>query len=321
MNKNNLIKFYSKISLIRRIELEISKRYPENKMRCPVHLSIGQEACAVGVCENLKETDRLYSTHRCHAHYLAKGGSPNKMIAEIYGKKTGCCHGRGGSMHLFDEDVGMVSSIPIVSSSIAIAAGNALAMTFGKKNKNITVVIFGDGAIEEGIFYETLNFSIIKKLPILFVCENNLYSIMTHISERQPKKFIENINKLYNISFAKCDGNKIDVVYKTSKNLINNIRSGRGPALLLLDTYRHKEHCGPNDDINLGYRSKKEFNNWIKKDPLVYCKKLINKSFANSKNLITKIDLENEKICKKSFLFAEKSSLPSPASIKLNIYS
>ena len=321
MNKNNLIKFYSKISLIRKIELEISKRYPENKMRCPVHLSIGQEACAVGVCENLKDTDRLYSTHRCHAHYLAKGGSPNKMIAEIYGKKTGCCHGRGGSMHLFDEDVGMVSSIPIVSSSIAIAAGNSLAMTFNKKNKNITVAIFGDGAIEEGIFYETLNFSIIKKLPILFVCENNLYSIMTHISERQPKKFIENINKLYNISFAKCDGNKIDVVYKTSKNLINNIRSGRGPALLLLDTYRHKEHCGPNDDINLGYRSKKELNNWIKSDPLVYCKKLIKKSFANSKNLITKIDLENEKICKKAFLFAEKSSLPSPASIKLKIYS
>ena len=211
INKKKLINFYSKISLIRNVELEISKKYSENKMRCPVHLSIGQEACAVGVCENLKKKDTLYSTHRSHAHYLAKGGSLKRMIAEIYGKKTGCCGGRGGSMHLFDDSVGMKSSIPIVASSIPIAAGNALSIKL-KKSKNISVVIFGDGAVEEGIFYETLNFSVIKKLPILFVCENNLYSIMTHIKERQPKNFIYNIKKLFKIPFEKCDGNKVDQI-------------------------------------------------------------------------------------------------------------
>ena len=320
MNKKKLIKFYSQISLIRIIELEISKKYSENKMRCPVHLSIGQESCAVGICENLNQKDRLYSTHRSHAHYIAKGGSLKKMIAEIYGKKTGCCNGRGGSMHLFDDSAGMVSSIPIVGSSIAVAAGNALAIKLKKKN-SIVVVIFGDGAVEEGIFYETLNFSIIKNLPILFVCENNLYSIMTHINERQPKNFIQNINKLYKIPFAECDGNKIDEVYKKSKYLIKNIRQNKKPAFLLLNTYRHKEHCGPNDDINLGYRTMTEFKHWIKKDPLEYCKKLISKSLNNFESSILKIDAKNKKLCKNAFKFAEQSPLPSPINIKTKVYS
>lgn len=322
MNVKKLIGFYSKISLIRQIELEISKKYPENKMRCPVHLSIGQESCAVGICENLKKTDNLYSTHRSHAHYIAKGGSIKKMIAELYGKKTGCCNGRGGSMHLFDDSVGMVSSIPIVGSSIPVAAGNALAIKLEKKtNKSIVVAIFGDGAVEEGILYETLNFSIIKNLPILFVCENNLYSIMTHIKERQPKNFISKINKLYNIPFAQCDGNKIDVVYKKSKNLIKIIRNKRGPAFLLLNTYRHKEHCGPNEDVHLGYRTKKEYEQWLKKDPLEYCKKLISKSFNNFKNLNSRIEEKNKKICKNAFEFAEKSPFPSPSNIRSKVYS
>jgi TPP-dependent pyruvate/acetoin dehydrogenase alpha subunit len=322
MKVKKLIRFYSKISLIRQIELEISRKYPENKMRCPVHLSIGQESCAVGICENLKKKDNLYSTHRSHAHYIAKGGSLKKMIAEIYGKKDGCCKGRGGSMHLFDDSVGMKCSIPIVGSSICIAAGNALAMKLKKNNnKNIAVVIFGDGAIEEGIFYETLNFSIIKKLPILFVCENNLYSIMTHIKERQPKNFIRNINKLYQIPFVECDGNKIDEVYLKSQNLIKNIRNKKGPGFLLLNTYRYKEHCGPNDDLHLGYRSKIEFKKWVKKDPLQYCKKLISKSLKSYENLITRIDKKNKKLCDSAFEFAERSPLPSPTNIKNKVYS
>lgn len=322
MNKKNLLRFYSQISLIRQVELEISKRYSENKMRCPIHLSIGQESCAVGICENLTNADRLYSTHRSHAHYIAKGGSIEKMIAEIYGKKTGCCNGKGGSMHLFDDNVGMVSSIPIVASSIPVAAGNALSIKLKKKNnKNIVVAIFGDGAIEEGIFYETLNFSIIKKLPILFVCENNLYSIMTHINERQPKNFIQNIHKLYKMPFAKCDGNKIDEVFKTSQNLIKQIRNNKGPAFLQLNTYRHREHCGPNEDLHLGYRTEDELKRWIKKDPLNYCKKLISKSLKDYERLILKIHVKNKKICDKAFIFAEKSPMPSSSNLKNNVYS
>ncbi len=318
--KNIILNLYKKLSLIRIIEDEISAKYHEGKMRCPVHLSVGQEACAVGICENLQVTDRIYSTHRCHAHYIAKGGNIKKMISEIYGKKTGCCKGRGGSMHLFDEKVGMVASVPIVSSSIPLAAGDALTMKL-KKKKNIAVAFFGDGSIEEGIFYETLNFSIIKKLPILFVCENNQYSIMTHISERQPKKFIQKLDNLYDIDTYYCDGNKIDKVYDVSKKAINKVKNGKGPGLIILDTYRYKEHCGPGEDINLGYRSTNEYNFWKRKDPLSYCKKIISKYFKNHKNLIFKIDSDNLKICKEAFKFAEKSSFPSKKEIKLNIYS
>ena len=319
MNKI-IINLYKKISLIRIIEEKISSKYKEGKMRCPVHLSIGQEACAVGICENLKKTDRAYSTHRCHAHYIAKGGDLKKMIAEIYGKKTGCCKGRGGSMHLFDDSVGMIASIPIVSSSIPLAAGEALAMKY-KKQKNIAVAFFGDGSIEEGIFYETLNFAILKKLPILFVCENNQYSIMTHINERQPKKFINKINNLYDIDTYYCDGNKVDKVFATSKKAIDKIRKNGSPGLIILDTYRYKEHCGPGEDLKLGYRSKKEFNYWKKKDPLIYCKSLIEKRFKNKQNLISKIEAENLKLCKQAFNFAEKSPFPQKKDISSNIYS
>lgn len=182
-------------------------------------------------------------------------------------------------------------------------------------------MIFGDGAIEEGIFYETLNFSIIKKLPILFVCENNLYSVMTRINERQPKNFIRNINKLYQIPFVECDGNKIDEVYLKSQNLIKNIRNKKGPGFLLLNTYRYKEHCGPNDDFHLGYRSKIEYNKWVKKDPLQYCKKLISKSLNSYVNLITRIEKKNKKLYNTAFKFAEKSPLPSPTNIKNKVYS
>tara|TARA_B100000795_G_C22772732_1_gene428615 strand:+ start:298 stop:1260 length:963 start_codon:yes stop_codon:yes gene_type:complete len=317
--KKKIIDFYKKISLIRIVENEISSRYNEGKMRCPVHLSTGQEASAVGICENLNISDRVYSTHRCHAHYIAKGGNVNKMIAEIYGKKTGCCQGRGGSMHLFDESAGVVASVPIVSSSIPLAAGDALAIKL-KNKKNIAVAFFGDGSIEEGIFYETLNFAILKKLPLLFVCENNQYSIMTHINERQPKNFIKKFDKLYDIDTYYCDGNKIDKVFNASKQAIKKIKNGGGPGMIVLDTYRFKEHCGPGDDLKLGYRSLKEFNYWKNKDPLNYCKKIITKNFKNYKDLISKIDSENTKICNQAFKFAEKSPFPNKKDISLNVY-
>ena len=318
--KNVILSLYKKLSLIRILENEISKKYKEGNMRCPVHLSIGQEACAVGICENLKTTDRIYSTHRCHAHYIAKGGNIKKMIAEIYGKKTGCCKGRGGSMHLFDESVGMVASVPIVSSSIPLAAGDALAIKL-KNKKNIAVAFFGDGSIEEGIFYETLNFAILKKLPLLFVCENNQYSIMTHINERQPKKFIKKLDKLYDLDTYYCDGNKVDKVFNVSKQAIKKIKNGGGPGLIVLDTYRFKEHCGPGDDLKLGYRSVKEFNYWKNKDPLNYCKKIISYNFKDYKNLISKIESTNLNVCKQAFKFAEKSPFPSKKEISLNVYS
>src|SRR3989338_9607744 len=189
MSSKILLSLYRKLLLIRQTEEKIAEKYQEREMRCPVHLSIGQEAVAVGVCDNLKKEDIVYSNHRCHAHYLAKGGNLNRMIAEIYGKETGCAKGRGGSMHLIDLAAGFGGATPIVGNSVPIAVGAAFSNKL-KGDKNIAVVFLGDGSTEEGVFHESLNFAILKKLPVLFVCENNLFSVYTNLSERQPKRQI-----------------------------------------------------------------------------------------------------------------------------------
>ena len=176
---------------IRLVEEAIANRYGEEKMRCPVHLAIGQEAIAVGVCKNLTNEDLVLSTHRAHAHFLAKGGSLRSMIAEIYGKVTGCSKGMGGSMHLIDKSVGFMGSTAIVGNTIPVAVGLALAFKI-KRSPSISCAFFGDGAVEEGAFYESVNFAVLHKLPMLFICENNLYSVYSGLDVRQP-----NSRKLY----------------------------------------------------------------------------------------------------------------------------
>ena len=171
---------------IRMTEEAIAERYTENKMRCPTHLSIGQEAISVGVCSNLTKNDFVLSTHRAHAHYLAKGGDLKRMIAELYGKKTGCSKGMGGSMHLIDKSVGFMGSTAIVGNTIPVAVGLGLSLKL-KKEDGLSCVFFGDGAIEEGAFYESINYAVVHKLPVLFICENNLYSVYSGLTVRQPQ--------------------------------------------------------------------------------------------------------------------------------------
>ena len=161
---------------IRMVEEHIADRYPEQEMRCPVHLSIGQEAVAVGVCAALAATDQVVSAHRSHAHYLAKGGDLLGMIGELYGKDVGCCRGKSGSMHLVDPTAGFMAAVPIVGSTIPIGVGLAFASAL-KGERRVTGIFFGDGSTEEGVFAESLNFAVLKKLPALFICENNFYSV------------------------------------------------------------------------------------------------------------------------------------------------
>ena len=169
---------YYKMLRIRLVEEKISELYAEQEMRCPVHLSIGQEATAVGICAHLQKEDLVLSAHRAHAHYLAKGGDLKAMISELYGKETGCAMGKGGSMHLIDLNSGFFASVPIVGSTIPIATGVAWAFKM-KKRSNITAVFLGDGATEEGVFHESLNFAALKQLPIVFICENNGWAVST----------------------------------------------------------------------------------------------------------------------------------------------
>jgi pyruvate dehydrogenase E1 component alpha subunit len=321
MQKKIFLDLYKRILFIRTVEEQISNQYKNQEMRCPVHLSIGQEAAAVGLCVNLNKKDKMYSSHRCHAHYLAKGGSLNKMMSEIYGKKNGCSRGRGGSMHLFDEDVGLSNSIPIVGSNIPLAVGNALA---NKLNNlpNITVAMIGDGTVEEGVFHESLNFAIIKELPVLFFCENNFYSVMTHLKERQPENFLNKIGKLYNLRVDQLnEGNRVEEVYSKSKKMVDYIKKYKKPGLIVLNTHRYKEHCGPNEDINFGYRNVNEFNYWKNRDPILYCEKILKKNYKVSKNTLKKLKHETLKKCNNAFTFAKKSKLPKHYMAKEKVYS
>lgn len=290
---------------IRLVEESIAKKYSEQKMRCPTHLSIGQEAIAVGVCANLTSQDQVLSTHRAHAHYLAKGGCLNSMMAEIYGKASGCSKGMGGSMHLIDTSVGFMGSTAIVGNTIPVAVGLALEKKLTRK-KSIACVFFGDGATEEGAFYESVNFAIIHSLPILFICENNLYSVYSGLEVRQPvDRKIYKMVRAMGISAQHGNGNDVEEVARKVKHAKTMILKSGGPQFLEFDTYRWREHCGPNFDNNIGYREESEFLKWKKKDPL--------KNFY-SENSQKYIDRKIDKISKEiddAHQFADDSKFPT----------
>jgi len=253
---------------IRQVEERIASEYPSGEMRCPMHLSIGQECVPAVLNLFLDDKDFAVSTHRSHAHYLAKGGDLNAMIAELYGKQSGCSKGRGGSMHLIDDDVGFKGSTAIVGNTLPIGVGLALSKKI-KKDKGIVVVYLGDGATEQGVFYESINFSVLKSLPVLFVCENNLYSVYSDLSVRQPKhrKIHEMVNAM---GMHTKSGNGYDVsqTYDVLKGATEYVKEGNGAAFVELSTYRWREHCGPGFDNDIGYRTEQEFDSWYEKDPL-----------------------------------------------------
>lgn len=305
---------------IRVLEEQIAVRYQDQEMRCPVHLSIGQEAAAVGVCNLLSPTDKLYSTHRCHAHYLAKGGDMRAMISEMHGRASGCCGGRGGSMHLMDLTVGMMMSLPIVASVIPVAAGNALAEKIDNTG-NVTVVFFGDGAVEEGVFHETLNFSSVHNLPILFVCENNQFAVYTDLALRQPSDDFTRLALCHNVDALRVDGNDVEMVQAASAQLIDQIRGKAGPKFLQLDTYRQREHCGPNFDDNLNYRLAADVEFWLSRDPLEISKrKLLTDGEITEKSIAEALDVYASE-AEEAFLFAASSPFPDSVTIDENVYA
>jgi len=253
---------------IRRVEEAIADHYSEQEMRCPVHLSIGQEAAAVGVCAALHQKDWVLSGHRSHAHYLAKGGDLKRMLAEIYGKATGCCGGKGGSMHLTDQAAGFIGATPIVGSTVPIAVGAALTSQMRKEDR-VVVIFLGDGAMEAGVVHESLNFASLKKLPVLFACENNLYSVYSPMAVRQPEnRSLSQLAAGHGMETMLADGNDVQAVYAASLQACDSLRQGKGPVFLEMPTYRWREHCGPNYDNDIGYRTPEEFQNWQAKDPL-----------------------------------------------------
>ncbi len=306
----SLLELYTEMLRIRRIEERIADRYPEQKMRCPVHLSIGQEAIAVGVCKAALQTDFLVSNHRAHAHYLAKGGNLKAMIAEIYGKSTGCVQGRGGSMHLYDSAAGIMGSTPIIGSTMPVGVGIAFASTL-KKEERAMIIFLGDAATEEGVFSECLNFAVLKQLPILFVCENNFFSVYSPLSVRQPKnRDLLTIVRGHGMWADSGYGNDVGMVHAKARGAFQRIREKQGPCFLEFTTYRYREHVGPYFDNHLNYRSEQEYEEWKKRCPVHTTLAQLRANDSIDDQVLADIDAKIALEIDEAFAFAEASPFP-----------
>ena len=253
--------------LIRRFEEKIIEVYGLQDMKSPVHLCIGQEAIAAGVCAHLKPEDYIFTTHRSHGHCLAKGMDPKELYAEFYGRVTGCCRGKGGSMHPAAPALGIPGATSIVGGCIPLAAGAALASKM-QGDGRLSVAFFGDGAAEQGAFHEAMNFAALKKLPVLFVCENNYYATNSPLSARQPHPDIYLRAAGYGIPGVPLDGNDVLAVYQAAQEAVHRARRGDGPTLLECKTYRWRGHVGPECDVERGCRPREELTDWMGRCPI-----------------------------------------------------
>ena len=306
---------------MRIIEERIADLYPEQEMRCPVHLSIGQEAVAVGVCAHLTPSDYVLSGHRSHGHYLAKGGDLKAMIAELYGKATGCAQGKGGSMHLVDLAVGFLGATPIVGSTIPIAVGAALGSKMRGEDR-VTVVFFGEATTEEGVFHESLNFAALKKLPVVFVCENNLYSVYSPLSVRQPdSRDAIRLAEGLGVEGLHGDGNNAVEVSSLAGLAIRKARQGGGPTFLEFETYRWREHVGPYYDNDLGYRTESEFLHWKERCPIERIKKNLIYEGLLLPQEISEIEQAISQDMDAAVAFAKESPFPPQELLMEHIYA
>ncbi len=306
---------------IRAVEEGIVARYNQQKMRCPVHLSVGQEAPSAAAGAVLRPTDLAVSGHRAHAHYLAKGGDLPAMLAEIYGKATGCASGKGGSMHLVDERVGFMGSTAIVGGTVPVGVGLALAQSL-RLGDDIVCVFIGDAVIETGVFYESANFAVLRQLPVLFLCENNLYSVYSPLSVRQPPgRSLVHVAAGIGLGTSSGDGNDVAASHDLIAAAVAKIRSGDGPQFVELATYRWREHCGPLFDNDIGYRTVEEFEEWRLRDPIArFSENLIAAQIVDDKwlkSMAAEIDGEVEA----AFKFAEQSPFPDPAERFSSLYA
>jgi len=290
--------------------------------RCPVHLYSGEEAIATGVCAALEKQDYVFSTHRSHGHYLAKGGDMAALIAEILGKEDGCSRGRGGSMHLIDPENGMMGSAPIVAGTISLALGAALASSI-RKDRRVTVSFFGDGAAGEGVLYESLNFASLRKLPIIFACENNFYSTHLHIRECRVNDTIYKIGTPFCVESHRVEGNDVLLVFEAAKDAVKKCRRGQGPVFLEFTTYRQRGHVGPDDNIQGAHtdiRPQEEMAKWLKKDPIKKFESYLIKNKIMDKEEIEKIQRQAEKEVLEAHDFAHKAPYPKKGEVTKHVF-
>ena len=293
---------------IRLVEEKIIELYPSDLIQSPVHLSIGQEAVAVGICANLNSEDWVFINYRGHAFYLAKGGPLPQFFAELMGRIDGLSKGKAGSMHLAAPKQGVIGASAVVASTISHAVGAALAAKIKGEVNRIFVANFGDGAMEQGVFFESLNFAALHKLPVLFLCEDNGLAVHTHLSDRQSF-ILEKLISAFGIEFSNIDeGFDPFKVMNGSKKIIDFVRTNQLPAFLRVKTARYREHVGPGEDFAAGYRSQTEMDLWKSKDPLLNLK--------NLQEFSQKISAEIDEAVK----FALNSPLPTKDELLTDVY-
>ncbi len=314
------IALYHTMRRIRMVEEKIAEIYPQQEMKCPCHLYIGQEAVATGVCATLSREDYIFGTYRGHGIYLAKGGKLKALLAELYGRETGVTRGRGGSMQLVAPEVGFLCASAIVGGTLPMGVGAALAANFRGRNQ-VSAILFGDGATEEGVFHESMNFASLKKLPVVFVCENNFYATYSHQSARQCADNIYQRAEAYRMPGIRIDGNNVLEVYEVMRNATERARHGEGPTLIECRTYRWLEHVGPYQDTHLGYRSEEELKEWMARCPIKTLENcLVDEGLLTSERM-AQLTLELKKEIDEAVVFAKKSAFPPVGELGKWVYS
>lgn len=312
---DNHSQLYRQLYRIRRVEERVAEMYPTDCIKSPVHLSIGQEAVAVGACAPLRKSDVVFGTYRGHAAYLAKGGDLRAMIAELYGKGAGCAKGKGGSMHLIDVSQGIMGVSAVVGTTIANAIGYAYALAL-RGSDDVVVSFFGDGGSEEGVFHESLNFAALKKLPVIFICENNTYAIHTHISRRQHNTDICAKARAQGLPAERIEDNDVLAIRDRVSAAVHAIRNGQsGPYFFECMTYRWREHVGPGDDFNLGFRTADEAEPWRTNDQVTRIGSMLDASERNA--IETAVDDE----VNDAFAFAESAPPPDESELLSDIFA
>lgn len=312
MSKINL-ELYKKIYLIRKAEQTIIENYPDDEMKTPMHMSVGSEAIEVGICMALSDKDQVFGTYRSHALYLARGGDVNKFFGEMFGKITGAVKGKGGSMHLSAPEKGLMATSAVVASTIPVAIGAAFSNKINK-NGRISAVFFGDGAIDEGAFWESLNMACLMRLPIIFVCEDNGLAVHTFDKQRHGYDDIGEIVSRFRCSVYSSSSTDAKDIYSLTKKAIDRVKKSKLPAFLHLKYYRYLEHVGVNEDFEAGYRSRDEFEKWKKLDPLDVQRKKLDKE-SISEEQIKKIEGKIDKEILKGFVLAKRARFPSASEL------
>jgi len=301
---------------IRSLEKTVKQLYFQDLITGPLHLYIGEEAVAVGACSALEPTDYVVSTHRGHGHCIAKGGDLKKMMAELLGRETGYCKGRGGSMHLTDPKMGLLASSGIVGGGIPISLGAGFSSVY-RKSRQVTLCFFGDGATNQGSFHESLNLAALWRLPIVFVCENNLYAITVSVAKSLPIKDIADRSISYGIPGKIVDGMDVVAVYQAVKEAVDRAREGKGPSLIECKTYRFEGHWVGDPIV---YRTDEEVEKWKKRDPIIKFRKILLGKENFTEDELDNIKKQANQEIQEAVEFAKNSPFPNPKEVEKYVY-